>query len=174
MREFMSDQVDYNEARRALGEAGIDRSPSEAHGLMTGWICTAPAGGVPVEHWFGGAAPGDLLERMRLDVESALEDDTLGFRLLLPGDEASVNARTAAVSQWCGGFLEGFATGVAGRDAEPRDDVREILEDLVRISAVTVEVPDDDENEADLVEIGEYVRLSALLVFTEYRRREDG
>ena len=47
------------------------------------------------------------------------------------------------------------------------DDLRELLADLSNIANLDEEVPEDEDNEGDLIEIEEYVRMSALLVFAE-------
>ena len=43
----------------------------------------------------------------------------------------------------------------------------EALNDLARVAAMTDEVPEGEENESDLNEILEFVRISTLLVFAE-------
>jgi len=47
------------------------------------------------------------------------------------------------------------------------DDVIEAFADFSRIAGLTETVPDGEENESDLMEICEYVRISVLLIFTE-------
>lgn len=153
---------------------GLDHHPSEIHGVVTGWICAGSkldddekaslANGLSVAAGSDGIKVIEALYELTL---TGLKDEEFGFRLVLPGDDASVNERTRAVSHWCAGFLAGF--GMSGRYAENElsSDMIEVMSDLGRISAVSEEVPEDDENETDLIEIGEYVRMSALLVFTE-------
>ena len=64
--------------------------------------------------------------------------------------------------------------GMTGRyeEGELGQDLREVFEDMVRISALSEEIPEDDDYEGDLVEIGEYVRMAALLAFAECARQE--
>ena len=47
------------------------------------------------------------------------------------------------------------------------EDATEILTDFARIAGISDEVTDGEENEVDLMEILEYVRISVLLIFTE-------
>jgi uncharacterized protein YgfB (UPF0149 family) len=46
-----------------------------------------------------------------------------------------------------------------------------VLTDLAKISALDLEVPDSDENEGDLLEIIEYVRMSAMMIYLESARK---
>ena len=41
------------------------------------------------------------------------------------------------------------------------------MRDLASIAAMTDDVPEGEENEADLMEIVEFVRVSTLLIFAE-------
>ena len=169
------DEVTYREVRTALSEAHSDHSAPEIHGLVTGWICAGARWDqrhrldAVSEYLDLDISPPveAVLERLYNDTSTSLKDEEFGFRLLLPSDEEPVNSRTEAVSHWCQGFLSGFGMTGRYRDEELSADLQELFQDLARIAALSAEVPEDDENEADLVEIIEYVRMSALLVLTE-------
>jgi uncharacterized protein YgfB (UPF0149 family) len=171
----MSGEVSYAQVEEWIGEQALAQHPSELHGLITGWICAGTKWNAEdrlatLSDWLSAELDNGavrLLEVLYEETAAGLVDEEFAFRLLLPGDDAPLNDRTLAVSQWCSGFLAGF--GMTGRyqDGELSKDVSEVFTDLDRISSFSGEVPEDDENEADLVEIGEYVRMSALLVFTE-------
>jgi len=109
----------------------------------------------------------EVLVQLQGEIADSLQDTELGFQPLLPDDEVPVADRTLALGQWCGGFLAGF--GLAGRfqEADLSEDLRELLTDLGKIASLDEDIPDDEDNETDLVEIVEYVRMSALLIFTE-------
>lgn len=162
-----------------LEEHGADQHASEVHGLITGWICAgsqmAPAARrSAVADWLHvelNDAGGALIDALYDDAVAGLADEELGFRLLLPDDETEVDRRTGAVSRWCSGFLAGFGMTGRYRDEDLSDEVGEVLTDLGRISAFSEDVPEGEENEADLEEISEYVRMSAMLVYTECGRR---
>ncbi len=168
-------QITFDELKRWGSRLGIPHHPSEVHGLIAGWICAGAnwhqdSTRATLEGWLDAPiqeADFVLLEDLHREVLAGLEDDDFGFRIKIPDDSAPLNDRTRATSQWCSGFLAGF--GMTGRYQE-RDlnaDISEVFSDLLQISAVVDEVPEDEENEADLIEIGEYVRMSALLIFTE-------
>jgi uncharacterized protein YgfB (UPF0149 family) len=159
---------------------GIKQHPSEVHGLITGLVCA----GTQMDT---GARLGALSECLTTDLESSagpvldkifdeavegLADEEFGFRIMVPDDRTAVSARTEAVSAWCSGFLAGFGLSGRYRDEELSEDLKEVFADLGRIAAFSDDVPEDDDNEADLLEIGEYVRMSALLVFTECANKQ--
>ena len=86
---------------------------------------------------------------------------------MIPGDDESITDRAEAVSLWCSGFLSGFGESGRQLDADDVSDVKEALQDIGRIAAMSEEVPEGEENESDLTEIVEFIRISTLLVFAE-------
>lgn len=171
--------VEFNDLRQWAREARVDHSPSEIHGLVTGWICAGAKWHVTdraatLQDWLG-AAIGEkghaLFDRLYDETIEGLGDEALAFHPLLPSDDVPLDVRAHALSRWCGGFLAGF--GMTGRfqDSDLGEDLREVFEDLAQISALSEEIPDDEENETDLTEIAEYVRMSAILAFTECAQR---
>lgn len=169
--------VGFEALSRCLIELGVPHSAAEVHGLITGLLAagariSSKEGRAAVSEWLGlevvvTATHAELLEEVFEQVAAGLQDPELNFKLLLPDEEASIALRTQSLGEWCGGFLAGF--GLAGRyqNSDLSDDLRELLADLSHIANLDEDVPDDEENESDLVEIFEYVRLSALMVFAE-------
>ena len=100
-------------------------------------------------------------------IETGLGDEDFGFQLLLPDEEQDINHRRVGLSDWCRGFLTGF--GLTGRfqQSELSDEVQELLRDFSQISQVEDDMPEDDDNESDLIEITEYVRMGAIMTFTD-------
>lgn len=167
--------ITYSEIQQQLAGEQIDQPAAELHGLVTGWVCAGAQWdqrerlNALHEHYGANVSDAfqDILNRLHASIVSGLRDEGLGFRLLLPADDLPVNARTRAVSDWCGGFLAGFGMTGRYRDDELAGELREVFQDLARIAAISEDVPDDDDNEVDLTEIIEYVRMAALMVFTE-------
>ncbi len=163
----------YQQLDQLLKSARAAGSASEVHGFATGWIASGSS--------FQSAAASlsealeveisnelaTLLQDIASDIETGLGDVDFGFALLLPGDGEGINARRSALSEWCRGFLSGF--GLTGRfqEVELSDEVKELLRDFGQISQVEEELPDDEDNESDLTEITEYVRMGAIMVFTD-------
>ena len=164
----------FDEIEEKLGRDKAE--VSALHGLITGWL-SAGARWVEADdsdvftEWLGAdsatATFKTVTADMAGDIGEGLRDIDLGFKLFLPDEEVGLNARQRCISQWCGGFLSAF--GMSGRflQHELEEEITEVLADLAKISAVDEELSDNEDNEGDLMEITEYVRMAALLVFTE-------
>ena len=88
------------------------------------------------------------------------------MKLLLPDDEVDLSQRTAALGQWCYGFLTGF--GSAGKtDRVLTEESEDGLRDLAAIAQIAVE-DGDESDEADYMEVTEYVRQLAASLYLEY------
>jgi uncharacterized protein YgfB (UPF0149 family) len=149
---------------------------SELHGSLCGYLA-------------GGATPqgGNLLAALQLDGEEvapspadqakldallrqcrdALADPELGFEPMLPEDDRPLAERAEAVAEWCRGFLGGF--GLAGTDAHAQlsDDAQEVLRDFGTVAAASFDFGDAAEDEDALIEVQEFLRVGALLLYTE-------
>ncbi|MGB5440173.1 MAG: YecA family protein [Gammaproteobacteria bacterium] len=176
MQETSTCSHDELEAR--LLSASAESGASEAHGLMCGIICAG--GKATPDTWLGpllgegntssSAAWGvsELLEELQAEILAQLNDDAFSFALLLPDDQASLLARTKALSSWCAGFLYGLALGGIREDADYPGDSREVIKDFYEISnAGFIADPTDDDNEEAYMEIVEYVRMSVLLLYED-------
>ena len=161
-----------------LAVSGMDMHASELHGMLVGYLCAAKGAtdeqrAALYRNWLGASPSGELTKMLEGTSEQSIE--ALGeyadfdFRLLMPADEEPIRDRVKAVGLWCSGFLSGY--GEAGRhdhlEGDGAANVKEALQDLARIAAMTEEVPEGEENEADLLEIEEFVRVSTLLIFAE-------
>lgn len=157
----------------ALDETGTRLSASEVHGFITGWL----GSGSPwqtqnealTEILDAAPTPGLISELAQLAQATSdnLKADDFSFKVLLPDDDADINRRRERLSDWCRGFLAGF--GLSGRyqQADLHEEVAEVLADFARIAQIEDSMDADDDNEADLIEIIEYVRMGAILVYTE-------
>lgn len=168
---FSHDQWDALVVRLRLG---VDAS--ELHGSLCGYLA-------------GGAVPrnGELLAALQLDGDgaapaaadlavlddllaqcrNALADTELGFEPLLPADDRPLAERAEAVGEWSRGFLGGF--GLAGTPAHAKlsDDAQEVLRDFATIAAAEFDYGDAAEDEDALIEVQEFLRVGALLLYTE-------
>lgn len=156
--------VDTAAQRLALGI-----SPSELHGALCGWLA---GGGSDTHDWLGQVladdaapvpAPGDALDRLRQASASQLDDRSFDFQLLIADEDAPLLERSAALFDWCRGFLGGFGLA-AGSQPPLSDESSEALADLARLAAATPQDDGDEEDEAALAEIEEFVRVAALLL----------
>lgn len=177
------DRTDYAALAGQLDSAGSSLSPAELHGSLCGafaaggeeaglaWLrqCIAELDDEP-----------DTLAALDAELESlgamswrALAGLGFEFRLLLPDDETNIDLRATALGLWCHGFLAGLVVGgfdVQGTGRERSQELDEIVGDFAEISRVGVDEEEDRAGEASersLVELSEYVRVAAQIVFEE-------
>jgi uncharacterized protein YgfB (UPF0149 family) len=152
------DTENYTEIQRVLAEERSLADAAEAHGTLAGCLCAAI--GYRFEDWLleilpeGQAHPmaKETLRGLYVDTAGALEGPELEFELLLPDDEEPLDARTAALAQWCQGFLYGLGTSVVQDESGLPGDIGEIVRDLT---------------ESAYAELVEFVRIGVQLVFDE-------
>lgn len=167
---------------QALDRAGIRHSPSELHGLVCGLLsgsddlsapalldalaahCGSPQGMPP--------AAASLLIELRDQALMHLDGDGLDLVLLLPDDDEELGLRTAALAQWCEGFLAGFGVGSAGvGDQDLPAALQESLTDLAAVTQVETPAAQGEEEEALFAQVLEHCRMAAMMVFTEWQLR---
>ena len=166
MRDTMPSLQEVESACRER-QLGVDAS--ELHGGLCGWLA---GGGAAGGDWLGrvladdqadAVAEGDVLDRLRAATVAQLEDRDFGFDLLLPDAGASLFERSGALFDWCRGFVGAF--GLAAGEKPPlSEEGAEALADLVRLAAAAPEEGGDEEDEAALAEIEEFVRVAVLLL----------
>jgi len=169
--------VSHDALGQLLLAADAEGDASEAHGLLAGIIC---AGGKPApELWLSHLLGDNTLSaaadearkrllRLHADILRQFNDESFGFELLLPGDDAPLSLRTESLSQWCGGFLYGLALGGFREGTGMPETVTEVMKDFYEIShARFAYEATDDADEAAYMEILEYVRMSVLLLYEE-------
>lgn len=142
---------------------------SELHGALCGWLA---GGGADGEDWAGKVLadaqlpvvlPGTALDALRVASATQLEDRDFAFALLVPGMDASLAVRSGALFDWCRGFLGAFGLA-AGANPPLSGEGQEALADLARLAAATAQDDGDEEDEAALSEIEEFVRVAVLLL----------
>jgi yecA family protein len=189
MHDDLSDEVgifDFDEMANHLLEQGLATSPSQLHGCLSG-LLTAGAEATPevgldaLAQALDMVAHGELASRLMqlyTVTAAALQDDEFTFHPLLPDDEAELAERTAAMADWCKGFLAGFAqlsVGAQSSASALSEDSGEVLRDIAAIAEAAV---DDDESEEDLeesyMELVEYLRFAVLNVYMENLSQSSG
>ncbi|MEG3191751.1 UPF0149 family protein [Lysobacter sp. D1-1-M9] len=142
---------------------------SELHGGLCGWLA---GGGAAVREWPAKVLADDAipapaadtpLDELRRASAAQLADRSFGFELLLPDPQAPLVDRSGALFDWCRGFLGAFGMAVGGRP-KLSEESNEALFDLAKLAAAQPQEDGDDEDEAALVEIEEFVRVAALLL----------
>lgn len=144
-------------------------SASELHGALCGWLA---GGGAAVRAWPATvmvddtlAAPeeGSPLDRLRAASAAQLADRSFDFTLLLPDAEAPLAERSGALFDWCRGFLGAFGMA-SGANPKLSEEAAEALGDLAKLAAAQSQEDGDEEDEAALAEIEEFVRVATLLL----------
>tara|TARA_B110000503_G_scaffold33303_1_gene54103 strand:+ start:11723 stop:12322 length:600 start_codon:yes stop_codon:yes gene_type:complete len=169
-------------------ELGAFGTPSELHGLLTGQLVAGVR--ADAEAWLAMVVA-------HLDVQ-ALEDDDdkaelvvlydmaleqltaadFGFQLLLPEDDMELAGRTESLGAWCSGFLSGFGLGFDRSKQKLSNEITDSMEDLASIAQATFDADDEEQKsesaETSYMELVEYVRLAAMMVFAEFNLLADG
>lgn len=169
-------RVTFNELSQALASAGCRSDAAECHATLAGLICAGPP---PDADWMAQITGGgdsldncrDVLLRLRDELQADLSGGAMAFDLLLPADDDELSARTDALAQWCQGFLYGLTVGgIKAGEALP-GDVGEVISDFSRLSEAQHDGEAAEEDEQSYVELCEYVRVGAQLVYEELAAR---
>jgi uncharacterized protein YgfB (UPF0149 family) len=177
----MSAERAYRHLDAALRRSGAGWGAAQAHGLITAGLAVRGADAGPefiariLEQ-----VPPDSAERhdcellLRAEVETtgcALAARPSGFAPLLPGDDEPAARRTEALAHWCEGFLHGLVSSERSAELEKRlaaEPIADIIRDMLEMTRAVADGTDArEEEEQAYVEIVEYLRIAAQLVYEE-------
>ncbi len=172
-------RVEYDDLDDLTHRLKLGTTPSELHGSLSGFLAGGGRVGrrslLAVLQLDGEAAnpsPADatLLERLARQAAHQLADPELGFEPMLPDDDRPLAERAEATVEWCRGFLGGF--GLAGPQSHARlsEEAQEVLRDLGTIASSHLDFGSEDEDEDALIEVHEFVRMGAMLLYAECAR----
>ncbi len=176
----------FTELADALGRAGAACGAAESHGTLCGALCAGVDGDETwLEHILDQADGSDEAQReCRRELtdlcdttRAALLAGELGFTPMLPGDETGLAERTAALGEWCQGFLFGMGLGGSQPALEQMpDEAGEVLRDMGQIAQAGFEgeAAGAEEDEAAYAEIVEYLRVGVQLLFDELQPPPQG
>jgi uncharacterized protein YgfB (UPF0149 family) len=173
---------DWHESADVLLGVGLMLNPSELHGAATGLLATGMAHNTDAQKT---AALGLLEKALAVDLHgesadfatrllaatlSAARDTDFAFSPLLPEDDEAFEIRLTSLGRLATGFLTGFTQAVAAANAasEPVDpNTADALKDFAAIAQVDIGEEDSDDNERELEELIDYLRLAALNILTD-------
>lgn len=168
--------LDFSALQAILTSESVEAHASELHGVLTGLICAGFA--IEDKSYIGTLndlfnqgdnfpSPVKLaLTQLYHEIWGNVLDDTYGFNLLLPDDDDSIAERGNALGVWVQGFNLGF--GLQQKNSPVLSaEVKEVLTDFSEIANLSDEMEEDEATEQAYFEISEYVRISALLCFSE-------
>lgn len=167
----------FEELSKFLNVEGFDESPSEIHGFLSGRI----AGG---ERLAGEDFRGAIVESVDSEeelVDNALEeletfykgiiatfqDTDFGFQPLLPPDSVELEDRVGALADWCQCFLSGLGEAGLSDTAGLSEDSMAAIKDIAAIAQAGFDGEVEEDDESDLFELQEYVRVAALMLYSE-------
>lgn len=172
--------TEFEDLERSLKQLESPLLAAETHGLLSG-LLTADFS-TPFETLIDEVLeleappdPNDVLMREALrplralydETKAALADPELGFEPLLPDEaQASFARRLRALGHWVQGFLYGLGRGGV-RPESLKGESGELLRDFGEIARIDEDSAEDDEAEADLFELTEFVRVGVLLLNEE-------
>jgi len=163
----------FDDLQRVLAQSHALTDAAEAHGTLVGALCASE---FSLDDWLAeilpeGRAEGLAGEHLRVLFDltnGSLGDIASTFGPLLPSDDAPIAERTAALGEWCQGFLHGFGTGALPQSPALEGDAAEVLRDLGEITRVDVDPEEDGErNETAYAELVEFVRVGVQLLYVQ-------
>jgi len=168
--------IDFASAQAIITAENMKAHASELHGVLTGLVCSGfefedQSYLVMINDLFNNGdgltkAVKLLVKQIFSELWSEILDDTYSFQLMLPDDDDSIVERGHALGVWVQGFNLGF--GLQQKDSPVvSTEVKEVLTDFAEIANLSDEMEEDEDTEQAYFEISEYVRISALLCFTE-------
>jgi yecA family protein len=178
--ERLLEALDFDLMADVFVSEGITASPAELHGQLCGYL----AAGVSlreedwlqmalefadIEKWQEAASKAAIIELYQATL-SLFQNGEYALVPCIADEDAEISLRGTTLAQWAHGFLAGY--GLAGRKQETiSDDARQVLQDFANISGLRADMEqmeDNNENDADLTELIEYARLSAMMLFSEH------
>lgn len=176
-------EPDFDTLSRVLDrlEAGV--GAAELDGALAGFLCAG--GAATADRWLPSLALAeldetlddardrDLFGNLYRGLARELDDPELAFAPLLPGDEAPIAERAAAMVEWCRGFLGGL--GLAGADLGEgmSGDGAEVVGDFGRIAATEFDAGESDaDDEEAYAEMIEYIRVGVMLLHQQFARAQ--
>jgi len=174
----MTDQttLDFATVQAVLTSESVKMHASEVHGVITGLVS---AGYIFEDSDYlvvindmlnnGDGLPNAVkltIKSMFSDIWKNILDDSYSFQMMLPDDDDTIMERANGLGHWVQGFNLGFGLQQKNK-AKLSEDVQEVLNDFVDIANLSDDMEEDEDTEQAYYEIAEYVRISALLCFTE-------
>ncbi|MBM4200042.1 MAG: UPF0149 family protein [Gammaproteobacteria bacterium] len=164
----MTEALSYQRMQDITAIGSPDASVAELHGAMAGLLCADIHS--TYEQWLGALFAGDgmpfeqdadvPLRELFGHTQQVLATGDLSFQPLLPDDEEPLAERARALGHWCQGFL--FGLGQTTGQRTWTSEAEELLKDFSEISRL--EAAEESDDEADYVEIAEFVRIGVQVI----------
>lgn len=169
----------HAQLQQCLQGLALPTGPAEVQALLCGLLCGGSAR--PRELWLEEILPdgldaanlthrqcGQSLAELFQQTLAAFNSSELSFDLLLPPEAKSpLGQRAAELVDWCRGFNYGL--GLSGCSLNRlSEEAREGLIDLAEITKLDLtNLSEGEQQEQELVELTEFVRVAVLLIREE-------
>jgi uncharacterized protein YgfB (UPF0149 family) len=173
--------MNYKELDNLFMDAGTGSRAAECHGFLCGYLCVNDN---LQDDTFRKYLLADMddqqmceecckqINELASEVCQKIASVDFTLELLLPDESSPLSERSAALIEWCEGFLSGL--GIAGvTDFDLLSfECREHVQDLYKICRLDVDEINDcgEEEEAAFTELIEYVRMGAMLLHVEMHK----
>lgn len=167
----------FEELANELQESRLNIHASQVHGILCGYLCGSSSRLTEEKLWkkiFPKSKKNNainlLLHQLYESTALQLSEFSFDFALLLPDDETDINLRAEALGLWCQGFLKGLTDMGVTTTNNASNEVAEVLEDFTEIAKISFgDMTTNEEDETAYIELLEYVRLSAVMIYQELR-----
>lgn len=166
---------DYDELNGVLVASCVLSTASECHGILCALVCGN--GFVREQDIRDYLLDKDVIMHedkclkylfsLAEDIAATMRHDDCGLRLFLM-DDGCMSDRCRSLAEWCQGFISGIGlSGIA--EQQLSSESRELIDDFYSITNLDVdsEIDDDNDNDAALTELVEYVRIGMLFIFED-------
>lgn len=166
--------LNYRELNDLLRLSGSSACAADCHGFLSAQSCITEYPETDIWQEYLDLRSADeaqvrqcheVIHTVLSDIRKSLLSADFDFQLLIPDDDAALPDRVDALSEWCHGFLNGFAPGDSAEFILATEDGRELIENFTRICHIGAEKTDDESDEQALFELIEYVRLGAIYIY---------
>ena len=173
--------MNFKELDNLLIEAKAGSHAAECHGFLCGYLCIVKEVNEDTfrQYLFAEMTDPEMINEcsrklgeLATEVMAGISAQDFTLELFLPGDNYPLNERAVALVQWCEGFLNGL--GIAGL---PEIELlsaegQEVIQDLYKICRLDVNniAEEGEDEETAFMELGEYVRMGAILLYEEFQQ----
>lgn len=170
-------ELEFGEVEQTLKQHDLNIDAAYFHGMLSGLIC-AGIGDEEIDDWlpalfserFLGETDYQQLSDNVLSafyaVQTELDQDGFGFRVLLPDDACALDHRVGMMGSWCRGYLIALIDyGETAVESLP-DDCAEFVNDVEQIVELEIDEDELDDNlDESFVLLEEHLRVGVQLVY---------
>ena len=172
----------YQKIKEIFEVQGIRRHCSEFHGFIIGMISSrgrefsAEELNIWLKEYLGCSLGPELSAVIQIVVEQGVESlgeySNFEFEIALPDEDSSLNQQVMALSEWCAGFVSASEKCGVSSEKFGNPIIEETIQDFRRISEISEDIGDSNENESDYTQLLEFARVGALTIYSETRLKK--